>query len=644
MARNINVHVSSSLYCQACGAANPVLATHCFACSEPLSTLTGGTGTTTNPLTGLLLPEVIMQQRYGRYLALPISDLSHSGIYARCRSKDHRKEPFVNYLVCSASCTHLGEVTTHSYIGVYPMSIIVDLYCRVSRDPQEDNTSLDEQEAAGRQFCRDNGLIVGMVYRETYTGYLYRERKKLSLMRERYRDGKIQGIVIYVLDRLSRNQTHTAVLLEEMEHYGITVYCVKEKIDSTPMGKFVTAALALVAEMEREKINGRTSTGRINKARNSKIPPVARVPYGRRWVYNDKGEHDHIELVAAEADVLRNAAQEYADGVSLNSIVERLNADGIPSATGGIWYNASLYRLLVDPRITGRNLKAFDYRWTSSKVMTKLGAVALPDDTYPQIISPELYQRVLARAEYNTAASPRRSAEPERFLLRGGYARCKYCGNGMGTLIMRWKNRPKQYLYRCATKHAACFHHTASATALDAEVWEMASLAADHQHLIEQSITLAFKQNLLATDLASVNRAIDTCKGRIQNYEEDLADPTLRGNTRAGIRQLLNAEYESLERLETEHAKVVTHAVDIEKQKTTYAKLLAWCQTAKDERENLTYTQKRDFLDLLGMTVFIGKRPDKFHDLDWDAKLRLPELEAVLHEPNLCISLSQEEA
>jgi len=64
MARNINAHVSSSMYCQACGAANPVQAARCFACDEPLSTLTGGTGTTTNPLTGLLLPEVIMQQRY----------------------------------------------------------------------------------------------------------------------------------------------------------------------------------------------------------------------------------------------------------------------------------------------------------------------------------------------------------------------------------------------------------------------------------------------------------------------------------------------------------------------------------------------------------------------------------------------------
>src|SRR5260370_14523881 len=64
MERNINAHVSSSMYCQACGAANPVQAARCFACDEPLSTPTGGTGTTTNPLTGLLLPEVVMQQRY----------------------------------------------------------------------------------------------------------------------------------------------------------------------------------------------------------------------------------------------------------------------------------------------------------------------------------------------------------------------------------------------------------------------------------------------------------------------------------------------------------------------------------------------------------------------------------------------------
>ncbi len=76
MARNINVHVSSSMYCQACGAANPAQATHCFACGEPLATAAGGIGATTKPLTGLLLPEVIMQQRYRILEVLSTGDVS----------------------------------------------------------------------------------------------------------------------------------------------------------------------------------------------------------------------------------------------------------------------------------------------------------------------------------------------------------------------------------------------------------------------------------------------------------------------------------------------------------------------------------------------------------------------------------------
>lgn len=39
--------------------------------------------------------------------------------------------------------------------------IIVDGYCRVSTDPQEDNTSLDEQEACIRAYCEEHGLIIG---------------------------------------------------------------------------------------------------------------------------------------------------------------------------------------------------------------------------------------------------------------------------------------------------------------------------------------------------------------------------------------------------------------------------------------------------------------------------------------------------
>lgn len=84
--------------------------------------------------------------------------------------------------------------------------------------------------------------------------YATKAGSKLDLMRQRYREGKIQGVVIRTLDRLSRSQVHNAILMEEMEHHKVALFCIKENIDDTPMGKFIRMVLAFVAEMEREKI------------------------------------------------------------------------------------------------------------------------------------------------------------------------------------------------------------------------------------------------------------------------------------------------------------------------------------------------------------------------------------------------------
>src|SRR5205085_2255710 len=122
---------------------------------------------------------------------------------------------------------------------------------------------------------------------ETFTGYQYRERKNLSLMRERYREGKIQGVVVRTLDRLSRRQVHYAVLMDEMEHYNIPLHCVKEPInhEDTKMAQFVQLVLAFVAEMEREKIMDRVMTGRTNavKAGNLKAVSTYKLRYGYQW-------------------------------------------------------------------------------------------------------------------------------------------------------------------------------------------------------------------------------------------------------------------------------------------------------------------------------------------------------------------------
>ena len=170
---------------------------------------------------------------------------------------------------------------------------VVDIYCRVSTDPQEDNTSLDEQEATGRAYCQQHGLIIGLVHREVSSGYQYREREKLGLMRERYRSGKIQGVVIRTLDRLSRNQVHNAILMEKMEQHTVALHCVKEAIDDTPMGKFIRMILSFVAEMEREKIMDRTMTGRINRVKMGEAREGPKPLYGYIWHDKEKKRLPH---------------------------------------------------------------------------------------------------------------------------------------------------------------------------------------------------------------------------------------------------------------------------------------------------------------------------------------------------------------
>ena len=505
----------------------------------------------------------------------------------------------------------------------------VDIYCRISTDPQEDGTSLDEQEAVGREFCRANGLTIGMVYRETFTGYQYRERKKLGAMRERYRDGKIQGVVIRTLDRLSRSQSHVAILMEEMEHYGVTLHSVKEVIDDTPMGKFARMVLAFVAEMEREKIMDRTITGKVNKARVGKVVSGIKPLYGWKWVFNDKGERDYLVLDEDQAEVLRKAGQEYADGVSLRQILKRLEAENVPGPGGGRWYPRTLRHTLTDPRMTGKNVQIFTVK--NKRAKQHLEPVDLPDGTYPRILSDEVYAKILERASVNSAQASRNSKYPEKFLLRAGFARCAHCKQTM--MARRNHSRGEEwYVYSCPNRFDNCTRFTVPADKLDAAVWSVVEQLADHIALIEKSIRLAMDNRSLDEDLRATESALADWKAKVQNYEDDLQDSGLRGSTRAGIRNLLNTAYAMVEDLEKQRAELVIHAVDRDKVYAEYEKVLDWCKKVKDEREELTYTQKRDFLYMLGACVLVYPQAHRGAAPTWDIRVALPTVQEIIYQ------------
>ena len=79
------------------------------------------------------------------------------------------------------------------------------------------------------------------------------EGDKLNLYFQRYREGKIRGIVMTDIRKLSRSLLHQAILLQEMELLFVTLYLVQEPLEVTLEGKAVRLLVALMNQVEEEK-------------------------------------------------------------------------------------------------------------------------------------------------------------------------------------------------------------------------------------------------------------------------------------------------------------------------------------------------------------------------------------------------------
>jgi DNA invertase Pin-like site-specific DNA recombinase len=506
---------------------------------------------------------------------------------------------------------------------------IVDIYCRVSTDPQEDNTSLDEQEAVSRDYCREHGLIVGMVHRETFTGFQYRERKKLTLLRERYLSGKTQGVVVRTFDRLSRKEVHFGILLEEMEHNNVQLHCVKEVLEDSLIGRITRLFLGFLAEWEWEKIRERTTTGRINKANAGKLASGKNPRYG--WKWHDPNLKDYLVLDPKPAAVIRWAGWAYARGVACLTLVKKLVERGVPPPSGeGTWTPRTLRRLLTDKRNTGVGAQIFTTQ--TKKAKQTLDPIDLPDGTYPAIFSEAVYERILARADANREEASRNGKNPGDYLLRAGFIRCADCGRAMVGVTVRDNRRQTEWLAYICQKTKVCQGHRVPSQELDRAVWgEMVKLA-DYIPLIEQAITLATNMDTTAANLNAVEAALVTWRQSADNFTEDLKDHSLRGETRASIRKLLDDAEGMITELETERKQLLVGAYDKARERQAYQGLLAWCKQVKEARAELSYQQKRDFLRMLGVVVLVDRRNRKFEDMSYDIRVSLPSIQEVIYQ------------
>lgn len=344
------------------------------------------------------------------------------------------------------------------------------IYSRVSTPDQEkEGTSLKTQQEHCRAYAEEHGYTVIAAYQNVYSGAKYRERPGLSKLREQVRAGDADVVIAYALDRLSRQQSHLAIIAEEIEDHDAQLAFVTEDFEDSAVGRFIRSAKAFAAEVEREKISERVTRGRKARIASGHPHPGPYPLYGYQW--RDK-ERTRLILDPRTAPVARRIFDDYLAGHTLRGIAQRLHDDGIPSSQGSpTWAPNAIGRLLRHPNYTGN---AYGWLGTAREQRNKYDlkdAILLPAGTIEPLVSQAEWDAVQERMVRNKQRASRRTYEPEATLLRGGFVHCGACGRAMSAT----RDKRGVYRYRCASGHrlrAERCNISIAAHILDDAVWE----------------------------------------------------------------------------------------------------------------------------------------------------------------------------
>ena len=105
---------------------------------------------------------------------------------------------------------------------------------------------------------------------EGFSGKNVRRPRFQQMMRD-MESQTFDYLVCYKLDRLGRNLADLALLMESLEHRGISFISIKERFDTTtPIGKAMLYFSGVLAQMEREQIAERVRDNMLMLARSGR--------------------------------------------------------------------------------------------------------------------------------------------------------------------------------------------------------------------------------------------------------------------------------------------------------------------------------------------------------------------------------------
>lgn len=225
----------------------------------------------------------------------------------------------------------------------------VALYPRVSTTEQaNEGYSIGEQIERLEKYCDAMNWTVYKVY--TDPGYSGGDlnRPGLQTLIKDVKAGKIDKVVVYKLDRLSRSQKDTLYLIEDVFLANNTDFVsITENFDtSSPFGIAMIGILSVFAQLEREKIKERMTMGREARAKKGLYSPSKNILIGYDYV------DGLLQVNSYEKMIVNEVFDLFVSGTPVRTIAHILTEKGLTHHYGE-WNDTTVRRILINRHYIG---------------------------------------------------------------------------------------------------------------------------------------------------------------------------------------------------------------------------------------------------------------------------------------------------
>ena len=334
------------------------------------------------------------------------------------------------------------------------------LYIRVSTNHQIDKDSLPLQR---KDLITYAEVILGISDYEIFedAGYSGKniERPAYQDMMRRCRNGEFSHILVWKIDRISRNLLDFASMYSELKNLGIVFVSKNEQFDtSAAIGEAMLKIILVFAELERNMTSERVSAVMLDRAKKG-LWNGSNIPFGYNWNKEVKFPVVNEE----EAAIVRQIFEMYAEAKSLKKVLDWLITTGVPTKRGGSWNTNTVYQMITNPFYAGT--LRYNYKSAARGALKPKEQWIIKEDNHPALVDKGLFDKCQSVLKTNSSYANKtgKNRKVIHINIFGGIIKCDSCNMTLRAQIGRVRASGIRYSsYCCVSKYQVnlnCSNH-----------------------------------------------------------------------------------------------------------------------------------------------------------------------------------------